>query len=62
MARTARRGSSLVPEWTKPMLAKPDGGQLRSGPQWTYEYKLDFCARFEPVGVLLLQGDHPACR
>jgi bifunctional non-homologous end joining protein LigD len=23
------------------MLAKPDGGRLREGPQWVYEYKLD---------------------
>ncbi|OKA03546.1 DNA ligase D [Amycolatopsis regifaucium] len=23
------------------MLAKPDGGRLREGPEWTYEYKLD---------------------
>jgi bifunctional non-homologous end joining protein LigD len=23
------------------MLAKPDGGRLRSGPEWAYEYKLD---------------------
>jgi bifunctional non-homologous end joining protein LigD len=23
------------------MLAKPDGGRLRSGPDWAYEYKLD---------------------
>ena len=23
------------------MLAKPDGGCLREGPQWVYEYKLD---------------------
>ncbi|MFC3897497.1 DNA ligase D [Lentzea rhizosphaerae] len=23
------------------MLAKPDGGRLREGPQWAYEYKLD---------------------
>jgi ATP-dependent DNA ligase len=38
----ARAGSRwLVPEWMQPMLAKPDGGRLRSGPNWAYEYKLD---------------------
>lgn len=30
-----------VPPWIDPMLAKPDGGRLREGPQWAYEYKLD---------------------
>ncbi|WP_198680823.1 DNA ligase D [Lentzea terrae] len=30
-----------VPAWVDPMLAKPDGGRLREGPQWAYEYKLD---------------------
>ncbi|GAA3647953.1 DNA ligase D [Lentzea roselyniae] len=30
-----------VPAWIDPMLAKPDGGRLREGPQWAYEYKLD---------------------
>ncbi len=37
----AARRSSGVPEWIKPMLAKPDGGRLREGPDWAYEYKLD---------------------
>ncbi|WP_086667091.1 DNA ligase D [Lentzea kentuckyensis] len=32
---------SSVPAWIDPMLAKPDGGRLREGPQWAYEYKLD---------------------
>lgn len=32
---------SSVPAWMDPMLAKPDGGRLREGPQWAYEYKLD---------------------
>jgi bifunctional non-homologous end joining protein LigD len=39
MAGTAR--GDEVPAWVEPMLAKPDGGRLRSGPDWTYEYKLD---------------------
>ncbi|MGW6928430.1 ATP-dependent DNA ligase [Lentzea sp. NPDC054927] len=30
-----------VPAWINPMLAKPDGGRLREGRQWAYEYKLD---------------------
>ncbi|PRY38657.1 DNA ligase D [Umezawaea tangerina] len=34
-------GSAAVPGWVPPMLAKPDGGRLRSGPEWAYEYKLD---------------------
>ncbi|HEY3750804.1 MAG TPA: hypothetical protein VGL80_16550 [Pseudonocardiaceae bacterium] len=41
MAPTAGQDRSSVPDWTRPMLAKPDGGQLRSGSQWAYEYKLD---------------------
>jgi bifunctional non-homologous end joining protein LigD len=38
MARTTRQDSSLVPGWVEPMLAKPDGGLLREGPEWAYEY------------------------
>ncbi|MEV4313911.1 DNA ligase D [Actinocrispum sp. NPDC049592] len=36
------------------MLAKPDGGRLREGSQWTYEYKLDgyrACMRIAPDGT-----------
>ncbi|MEV7095108.1 DNA ligase D [Amycolatopsis sp. NPDC051045] len=33
--------ASRVPAWVEPMLAKADGGRLRSGPEWAYEYKLD---------------------
>jgi len=35
------RRSSGVPEWIEPMLAKADGGRLREGSEWAYEYKLD---------------------
>ncbi|ONI88299.1 DNA ligase D, partial [Actinosynnema sp. ALI-1.44] len=48
---------SLVPEWISPMLAKPDGGRLRSGPEWTYEYKLDgyrACMQVAPDGTTVL--------
>ncbi|CRK57032.1 ATP-dependent DNA ligase clustered with Ku protein, LigD [Alloactinosynnema sp. L-07] len=31
----------MAPAWIEPMLAKPDGGRLRTGPNWSYEYKLD---------------------
>ncbi|WNV88270.1 DNA ligase D [Umezawaea sp. Da 62-37] len=34
-------GSDAVPGWVPPMLAKPDGGRLRAGPEWAYEHKLD---------------------
>ena len=46
-----------VPAWIDPMLAKPDGGRLREGPQWTYEYKLDgyrVAARIAPDGTTVL--------
>jgi bifunctional non-homologous end joining protein LigD len=39
------------------MLAKPDGGRLRSGPQWAYEYKLDgyrAAMRVAPTGTTVL--------
>ncbi|MEU0529113.1 DNA ligase D [Amycolatopsis tolypomycina] len=36
-----RVASSRVPDWVEPMLAKADGGRLREGPEWAYEYKLD---------------------
>ncbi|WP_370973849.1 DNA ligase D [Amycolatopsis sp. cg9] len=57
MARTARRDSSRVPGWVEPMLAKPDGGRLREGPDWTYEYKLDgyrACMQIAPDGTTRL--------
>src|ERR1700761_6984479 len=41
VARAVRGDRSLVPDWVEPMLANPDGGRLRSGPEWAYEYKLD---------------------
>ncbi len=37
----AARAASRVPDWITPMLAKPDGGRLRAGLEWAYEYKLD---------------------
>ena len=48
---------SRVPEWIEPMLAKPDGGRLRSGPEWAYEYKLDgyrAAMRIAPDGTTVL--------
>ncbi|WP_082115380.1 DNA ligase D [Lentzea aerocolonigenes] len=39
------------------MLAKPDGGRLREGPQWVYEYKLDgyrVAMRIAPDGTTVL--------
>ncbi|WP_084628650.1 DNA ligase D [Amycolatopsis nigrescens] len=53
----ARDARSPVPEWVRPMLAKPDGGRLRSGPQWAYEPKLDgyrACMRIAPDGTTRL--------
>jgi bifunctional non-homologous end joining protein LigD len=41
MVRSTRTGPASVPEWIPPMLAKPDGGHLPTGPGWAYEYKLD---------------------
>jgi bifunctional non-homologous end joining protein LigD len=41
MARTRRSRSADVPGWIEPMLAKPDGGRLPTGPEWAYETKLD---------------------
>ncbi len=32
-AAVAARASSDVPDWITPMLAKPDGGWLRAGPE-----------------------------
>ncbi|HWO58547.1 MAG TPA: DNA ligase D, partial [Umezawaea sp.] len=57
MARDSGEPGALVPPWTTPMLAKPDGGVLRSGPQWTYEYKLDgyrAAMRVGPTGTTVL--------
>ncbi|WP_173140093.1 DNA ligase D [Kibdelosporangium persicum] len=39
------------------MLAKPDGGRLRSGPEWVYEYKMDgyrAAMRVAPDGTTIL--------
>lgn len=51
MARRAvhSQAEGGVPRWVSPMLASPDGGQLREGPEWAYEYKLDFCTGFQAV-------------
>jgi bifunctional non-homologous end joining protein LigD len=49
--------ASLVPEWVEPMLAKADGGRLRSGPEWAYEDKLDgyrAAMRIAPDGTTVL--------
>jgi bifunctional non-homologous end joining protein LigD len=57
MARLSSSARSVIPEWTTPMLAKPDGGRLRSGSQWTYEYKLDgyrAAMRIAPDGTTVL--------
>jgi bifunctional non-homologous end joining protein LigD len=46
-----------VPAWIDPMLAKPDGGRQREGPQWAYEYKLDgyrAAMRIAPDGTAVL--------
>lgn len=59
MAGSAR-DPAQVPAWVEPMLAKADHGHLPNGPQWAYEYKLDFCARFQPVGfVVQSRGTNP---
>lgn len=53
----ARGSPARVPDWVEPMLAKPDGGRLRTGPGWAYEYKLDGyrCAmRIAPTGTTVL--------
>jgi bifunctional non-homologous end joining protein LigD len=50
-------GASRVPAWVEPMLAKADGGRLRSGPEWAYEYKLDgyrACMQIVPDGTTVL--------
>jgi bifunctional non-homologous end joining protein LigD len=57
MARATRGDRSRVPDWIEPMLAKPDGGRLRSGPEWAYEYKLDgyrAAMRVAPDGTTVL--------
>jgi bifunctional non-homologous end joining protein LigD len=49
--------ASRVPAWVEPMLAKADGGRLRSGPEWAYEYKLDgyrAAMRIAPDGTTVL--------
>ncbi|ONI90795.1 hypothetical protein ALI144C_02230 [Actinosynnema sp. ALI-1.44] len=50
-------GHAEVPPWIEPMLAKPDRGRLPSGPEWTYEYKLDgyrACMQVAPDGTTVL--------
>ncbi|SDM33543.1 DNA ligase D [Allokutzneria albata] len=57
MARNSRDDRSRVPEWITPMLAAPGGPTLASGPQWTYEAKLDgfrTCMRIAPNGDTVL--------
>jgi bifunctional non-homologous end joining protein LigD len=53
----AAHDASRVPAWLAPMLAKADGGRLRSGPEWAYEYKLDgyrAAMRIAPDGTTVL--------
>ncbi|MEV6876197.1 DNA ligase D [Amycolatopsis sp. NPDC051128] len=53
----AASDASRVPAWLEPMLAKADGGRLRSGPEWAYEYKLDgyrAAMRIGPTGTTML--------
>ncbi|MEV6638899.1 DNA ligase D [Amycolatopsis sp. NPDC051371] len=53
----AAHDASLVPAWVEPMLAKPDGGRLRNGAEWAYEYKLDgyrAAMRIAPDGTTVL--------
>lgn len=51
------REEASTPGWVEPMLAKPDGGRLREGPEWAYEYKLDgyrACMRIAADGTTIL--------
>jgi bifunctional non-homologous end joining protein LigD len=53
----AAHDASGVPPWVEPMLAKADGGRLRSGAEWAYEYKLDgyrAAMRIAPDGTTVL--------
>ncbi|MEU0797972.1 DNA ligase D [Amycolatopsis sp. NPDC005961] len=53
----AAHDASRVPAWVEPMLAKADGGRLRSGAEWAYEYKLDgyrAAMRIAPDGTTVL--------
>ncbi|MEV4145863.1 DNA ligase D [Amycolatopsis sp. NPDC049691] len=53
----AAHDASGVPAWVEPMLAKADGGRLRSGAEWAYEYKLDgyrAAMRIAPDGTTVL--------
>jgi bifunctional non-homologous end joining protein LigD len=53
----AAHDASGAPAWIEPMLAKPDGGRLRSGAEWAYEYKLDgyrAAMRIAPDGTTVL--------
>ncbi|QXV55803.1 DNA ligase D [Amycolatopsis sp. TNS106] len=59
MARKSADGrdEANTPGWVEPMLAKPDGGRLRAGPEWAYEYKLDgyrACMRVADDGATVL--------
>ncbi len=37
----AAHASSRVSDRITPVPTKPDGGRLRTGPEWAYEYKLN---------------------
>jgi bifunctional non-homologous end joining protein LigD len=53
----SRGRRSQVPGWVQPMLAKPDGGRLRTGPGWAYEDKLDgyrACMQLSETGTMAL--------
>jgi bifunctional non-homologous end joining protein LigD len=57
MARARRTPTADVPAWIEPMLAKPDGGRLPTGPGWAYETKLDgyrAAMRVAPDGTTVL--------
>ncbi|MEU3628961.1 hypothetical protein AB0E54_41995, partial [Amycolatopsis coloradensis] len=56
MADRPRRAGSQVPGWIEPMLATSDGGRLKEGPEWAYEYKLDgyrCCMQVAPALLLV---------
>ncbi|EWM19842.1 DNA ligase D [Kutzneria sp. 744] len=57
MVHAAHGTDTGVPPWIEPMLAKPDGGRLATGPGWAYEYKLDgyrAAMRIAPDGTTVL--------
>ena len=41
MAKRMAGDRSVVPDYVEPMLATPDGGQLRDDPKYAYEFKWD---------------------